>query len=95
MHGPLGVFDEATKTPIPLEHDEWVEAIIDGPLLVGVSEGGRVMICSDWESTLKDQRRVEDCFAVVEIDYDAGANLGRLSVKFGRVAFEILYAVRF
>jgi len=41
---------------VPIEDYEWATGIIDGPCFVGLSKGGWVMICSDWESVLNDVR---------------------------------------
>lgn len=94
--GPIYVFGDDVGPFVPIEQDEWGACNVDGPYLVGISRGGRVMICSDWESVLQDSKRLEECLAIIEIDPEAGSNFdlgGWLNLKFGRVIFEVTYVI--
>lgn len=94
IQGPRHVFGEDVGPFLPIEQDEWGACSINGPYLVGISRGGRVMICSDWESIIRDPKQIEACLAIIEIDPEAGANFdlgGWLNMKFGRVIFEVAY----
>lgn len=39
---------------IPIEEDEWGAGMIDGGTFVGLSRGGRILVCPQWRKVLKD-----------------------------------------
>lgn len=76
---------------ISLEDDEWGAVTLSGPLMVGISRGGRVFVCSDWRASLQDNEKMATHSSIVECDSD-GSTFdfgGWLSVRDKRVLFEI------
>ena len=79
------------STHIKLESDEWGAGILSGFLMVGISRGGRVFICPDWRSALRDSKSLETNSCLIECDSD-GANFdfgGWVSVRDNRIMLEI------
>ncbi|KAI9668472.1 MAG: hypothetical protein M1831_001226 [Alyxoria varia] len=73
------------------EHDEWGACLFWKNFVVGISQNGRLFICSDWQGALKSKQRFEDTCAVVECEADPEAFHfgGWLSVRNGKVLFEV------
>ena len=64
-----------------LEDDEWGAGLIRGDLMVGISKGGRCMICLDWPGAIRSASRAADCTFLIELEidtetYDFGGWLG-------------------
>ena len=91
FNGPL---DQALNSDrIRLEDDEWGAALISDNLMVGISRGGRVVVCPDWRAALRNHKNFEDSAALIECEresddssFDIG---GWLSVHDNRMMFEV------
>lgn len=91
LHLQNGCFPNPGENGITLEDDEWGAVILRGSLMVGISRGGRVFVCSDWRSSLEGPDPLISHSSTVECDSD-GSTFdfgGWLSVEDGRVLFEI------
>lgn len=77
--------------PLSREDDEWGAGMIDDNFMVGVSRGGRLYICSDWQGALASPARAAACSAIIECESDGSTfDLGGwLSIKNNRVLFEV------
>lgn len=90
--GPHPCRDEGI---IPLDGDEWGAGMLAGPLFVGVSRGGRLMICNNWlraiQPTKTDGSDTLDTISMIECDADGSTfDLGGwLSVRDHRVMCEV------
>lgn len=78
-------------SPFPLEEDEWGAGMLSGNIMVGVSRGGRVFICSDWRQALTKPDSAKATTVIIhceseESQFDLG---GWLSIKNGRCLFEV------
>ena len=75
----------------PAEHDEWGACLFWKNFVVGVSQNGRLFICSDWQGAIQSKQRLEDTCAIVECEADPRAFHfgGWLSVRSGKVLFEV------
>ena len=73
------------------EDDDWGAALLSGPLMVGISRGGRVLVCPDWRFAICDPRTFGAMSCVIECESDGSSfDLGGwLSVRDNRIAFEI------
>ncbi|KAK5171217.1 uncharacterized protein LTR77_004361 [Saxophila tyrrhenica] len=77
---------------LTLEDDEWGAALFSGPILVGISRGGRVMVCQDWRRCLKDPNEFAKLTTIIECEESDGSNWdmgGWLSIRNNRVMFEV------
>lgn len=86
-----GSFPNPGENGISLEDDEWGAVSLCGSLLVGISRGGRVFVCSNWRSSLESVGNMSLHSSMLECDSD-GSTFdfgGWLSVKDDRVLFEI------
>lgn len=86
-----GSFPNPAENGISLADDEWGAVTLCGSLMVGISRGGRVFVCSDWRSSLESVGKMASHSSIVECDSD-GSTFdfgGWLSVKDKRVLFEI------
>lgn len=86
-----GLFPNPAANGISLDDDEWGAVSSYGSLLVGISRGGRVFVCSDWRTSLESAENMTTHSSMVECDSD-GSTFdfgGWLSVKDNRVLFEI------
>lgn len=84
--------DHPSHTSVfPLEEDEWGAGMLSGNIMVGVSRGGRIFICSDWRGALRKPDRAAATSAIIQCEseesqFDLG---GWLSIKNGRCLFEV------
>lgn len=87
-----GRFEEVTeRNRIKLENDEWGAGVLSGSMMVGISRGGRIFICTDWKAALRQQKSIEYNSYIIECDSD-GSSFdfgGWLSVRNHRAMFEI------
>lgn len=86
-----GTFPNPSESSLTLSDDEWGAVAICGQLLVGVSRGGRVFVCSDWRSSMESIDKMSSHSSIVESDSD-GSTFdfgGWLSVKNNRILYEI------
>ncbi|CZT24253.1 uncharacterized protein RCC_09972 [Ramularia collo-cygni] len=86
-----GTYPDPGENSIWLDDDEWGAVSLCGSLMVGISRGGRVFVCSDWRSSLESVEKMQLHSSIVECDSD-GSTFdfgGWLSVKDHRVLFEI------
>lgn len=85
----------AVHTP-RMSDDEWGAGMLDGNIMVGVSRGGRVVVCSDWERALRSEADLAAVTSIIECEPSNGAEFdlgGWLSIHETaggrRVLFEI------
>ncbi|KAF7717771.1 Uncharacterized protein PECH_007368 [Penicillium ucsense] len=76
---------------VALDDDEWGAGMLDGELFVGFSRAGRVFVCPNWRSSLRDQSASVCHGSVIECasngsNFDLG---GWLAVRHHRILFEI------
>lgn len=86
-----GPFPNPGGYGIALAEDEWGAVSLCGSLMVGISRGGRVFVCSDWRANLGDDDKLANHSYMVECDSD-GSTFdfgGWLSVRDKRILFEI------
>lgn len=89
-----GRFEETTnRTRIKLESDEWGAGILSGSMMVGISRGGRIVVCSDWREALRNPKHIESNSYIIECDSNESSyhvNFGGwLSVRDNRALFEV------
>lgn len=69
----------------PIEEDDWGAGMIDGHVFVGLSRGGRILICPHWREALKNKQNSEISpnWTIIECeDNGDGFDLGGwLSIK--------------
>ncbi|KAH9888732.1 hypothetical protein F4778DRAFT_407293 [Xylariomycetidae sp. FL2044] len=71
--GPrLGADEHLPWDWIPSDHDEWGAGMLNGDTFVGISRGGRIIICSDWRRALRSEADFVAVSAVVECHGDTG-----------------------
>jgi len=77
--------------PIPIEEEEWGAGMLSGDVMVGVSNGGSVFICTDWRGSLKSLRTYNAHCVVIGCEpNDNITDLGSwLSVRNDRILFEV------
>lgn len=88
--------DEPMRPVPPIESDEWGAGMLHGNTMVGVSKGGRFVVCSDWRRALRSREDLAAVTAVVECEpsteraFDLGGWLAIHETVAGkRVIFEI------
>lgn len=78
---------------VPLEEDDWGAGMIDGGWFVGLSRGGRILVCPEWRRALKNKAdgNVPPDWTIIECQDDGtGFDLGGwLSVKDNRFLCEM------
>ncbi|KAJ5488530.1 hypothetical protein N7539_003420 [Penicillium diatomitis] len=78
---------------VALDDDEWGAGMLDGELFVGFSRAGRVFVCPNWRSSLRDQSAsASACHGSVIECASNGSNFdlgGWLAVRHHRILFEI------
>lgn len=85
----------AVHTPA-LSDDDWGAGMLDGKTMVGVSRGGRIMVCTDWERALRSDDNFAAVTSIIECepshgtDFDLGGWLSIHETAAGkRVIFEV------
>lgn len=77
----------------PIEEDDWGAGMIDNGYFVGLSRGGRILVCPQWRQALKDKAAgtVAPNWTVIECeDNGAGFDIGGwLAVKDNRFVCEM------
>ena len=98
LPGPLGVVDPIEQVRNSLEDDEWGAGMLSGDLMVGISRGGRVLICTDWRRAMTSNAAFVEPSTIIERKteeredaFDLG---GWLSIRKGiddahRILFEV------
>lgn len=88
--------EEALHTIPPLDEDEWGAGMLNGNTMVGVSRGGRLLICWDWCKALHRPQDLGFFTAIVECEpsgersFDLGGWLSIHETVGGkRVLFEV------
>lgn len=86
--GPL---EREEDEGLNLEEDEWGAGMTDGDLMVGVSRGGRIFVCSSWRLALQSSSNMKAHSAVIECEGDGSTfDLGGwLSIRDHRILCEI------
>lgn len=92
QEGPLPppTTDEAERTSI--EDDTWGAGLLDGNLMVGISQAGRVVVCPNWREAIKNDKNFKTHTSIIECE-DNEENFvlgGWLSIRNNRILFEIL-----
>ncbi|KAK9768986.1 hypothetical protein AB5N19_13415 [Seiridium cardinale] len=89
----------AIHTP-PLVNDDWGAGMLNGKTMVGVSRGGRVIVCADWERAFRSEADFAAVTAIIECesgdgaDFDLGGWLSIHETPAGkRVIFEIKHRI--
>ena len=91
LHLDPGPHSRHTADEIVPESDEWGAGLLSGKLMVGVSEGGRVIICSNWPEAIRSRERAAALSTIIECETEP-LNFrfgGWLSIKNHRVLFEV------
>ncbi|CAJ2504141.1 Uu.00g115350.m01.CDS01 [Anthostomella pinea] len=70
IHPGLFFYDDSEALPdiTPLERDEWGAGMLNGKTMVGVSRGGRLVICADWPQALRSEEDFASVTSIVECD---------------------------
>lgn len=90
IQGALPISDDSDY--IPHEADEWGAGMLDGDLFVGFSRAGRVFVCPDWRTVLRDQFASSTTHgSLIECESDGSSfDLGGwLAIRHHRLLFEI------
>lgn len=79
------------SNPLTLDQDEWGAGMIENNFIVGISRGGRLYICSDWQGALTSPEQAAASSAIIECESDGSTfDLGGwLSIKNHRVLLEV------
>lgn len=87
----FGPYPRSSDEGLTLEEDDWGAGMICGNLMVGVSRGGRIFVCSDWRAALQSVANLRRQSAIIECDSDGSTfDLGGwLSVRDHRILCEI------
>lgn len=94
QHGPI---KDSSASPvrnrIRLEDDEWGAGVMSGSKMVGISRGGRMFVCLDWQKALSQPEGIEKNSYIIDCDahhhiYDVNLG-GWLSIRDDRALFEI------
>ncbi|ETS81120.1 hypothetical protein PFICI_06122 [Pestalotiopsis fici W106-1] len=86
----------AVHTP-PISDDEWGAGMLDGNTMVGVSRGGRVVVCSDWERALRSDADLAAVTSIIECEPSNGAEFdlgGWLSISETAGGKRVLFEIR-
>lgn len=87
----------------PISDDEWGAGMLDGNTMVGVSRGGRVVVCSDWQRALRGCPGADDLAAVTSIvecepsngaEFDLGGWLSIREIGGGGGGKRVLFEIR-
>lgn len=88
--------EEALHIVPPLDEDEWGAGMLNGNTMVGVSRGGRLLVCWDWHRALQHPQDLAATAAIVECEpsgersFDLGGWLSIHETVGGkRVLFEV------
>ena len=96
--GPLSSSSTDPHEPrTTLDADTWGSGLLSGNLMVGISQAGRVVVCSNWREALKSDEAFRSHTAIIECE-DNEENFilgGWLSIRDNRILFEILDKVYF
>ncbi|KAI1080573.1 hypothetical protein F5B20DRAFT_539783 [Whalleya microplaca] len=57
-----------TTEAVALDEDDWGAGMVNGKTMVGISNGGRLVICSDWRRALRSEEDFTSVTSVVECD---------------------------
>lgn len=74
-----------------LMEDDWGAGLLEGDIMVGWSDAGFLCVCTDWPGAIESQERAAAVTYLIEtkpLDQDFHLG-GWLSVKHGRIAFEV------
>ncbi|KAF2165322.1 hypothetical protein M409DRAFT_67191 [Zasmidium cellare ATCC 36951] len=76
---------------VSLDEDEWGAGMLSGNLFVGVSRGGRLLVCPNWHKLCAEKNKKKNLIQIIDCDSDGSSfDLGGwLSVRDHRVMFEI------
>lgn len=76
---------------LSLEDDEWGAGMVSGDTFVGVSRGGRALVCPQWRKCLQDQDTWKRNTTIIECESDGSTfDLGGwLHIYQNRIIFEI------
>lgn len=76
LRGPL-----RSNHPVPIAvhtpamaDDDWGAAMLNGKTMVGVSRGGRIMVCTDWERALRSEDDFAAVTSLIECEPSTGAD---------------------
>lgn len=85
----------AVHTPA-LVDDDWGAGMLNGKTMIGISRGGRMMICADWERAIRGEddfaavTTIIECEPYASADFDLGGWLSINETPAGkRILFEI------
>lgn len=99
---PVDPEAEAQHAIPPINEDEWGAGMLKGDTMVGVSRGGRLIVCWDWRRALRSAQDLASVTAVVECEPSGDSNFdlgGWLSihetVAGKRVIFEVKERIYF
>ncbi|KAI0019983.1 hypothetical protein F4780DRAFT_743992 [Xylariomycetidae sp. FL0641] len=70
FHGPRHSPSSTSVTLVgsSLRDDEWGAGMVHGKTMVGVSRGGRLMVCGDWPRALKSEEDLAAVTSIVECE---------------------------
>ncbi|KAI0010925.1 hypothetical protein F4779DRAFT_616188 [Xylariaceae sp. FL0662B] len=57
-----------TAETVSLDADDWGAGMLNGTTMVGISRGGRLVICSDWRRALRSEEEFASVTSVIECD---------------------------
>ncbi|ROV92977.1 hypothetical protein VMCG_08975 [Cytospora schulzeri] len=99
---PVDPEEEAQHLIPPISEDEWGAGMLKGNTMVGVSRGGRLVVCWDWRRALRSAQDFVSVTAVVECEPSGDSNFdlgGWLSINETvagkRVMFEVKERIYF
>lgn len=99
---PVDPDEEAQHLIPPISEDEWGAGMLKGNTMVGVSRGGRLIVCYDWRRALRSPQDLVSVTAVVECEPSGDSNFdlgGWLSIHDTvggkRVLFEVKERIYF
>lgn len=88
---------EAQHSIPPIDDDEWGAGMLKGNTMVGVSRGGRLIVCWDWRRALRSPQDFASVAAVVECEPSGDTNFdlgGWLSIHETVGGMRVLFEVK-